>query len=233
MKLDRKEIFDTLKKLFKKKKDMKDWQMAALTDFLMRQGETSTEVDKGRFRANAKSAENFIDIEEWIDIFTEDKANWPALKRLIEHEYPDEESQERVMDLLELSVSRKQARRLRTLSNFGGITEEEREDEEGEETDGTPMSVRRPSEDIEANMRTPFLDVCRPSCRASPNSCVSCSRRCVLVLPIVARVWAERACDKDACFRFDEFLMCNLTVNCYVSIVLDSCFIRVRHSVTV
>ena len=159
MKLDRKEIFDTLKKLFKKKKDMKDWQMAALTDFLMRQGETSTKVEKGRFRANASSAENFIDIEEWIDIFTEDKANWPALKRLIEHEYPDEESQERVMDLLELSVSRKKERSLR---NFGGIVEEEREIGEEEETDGTPMSFRRPSEDIEANAHTPFLDVSCP-----------------------------------------------------------------------
>ena len=157
MKLDRKEIFDVLKNLMHKKKGVEDWQLAALADFLMRQGETGTQVQKGRFNRKEQSVENFIDIEEWIDIFTEDKANWPALNRLIVHEYPDEESRVGVMELLSKSKARS-----RGLSGLRGVAEEEEEDGDEIERDGTPI-MTRDSTDLEANLQAPLLNVLPPS----------------------------------------------------------------------
>ena len=157
MQLDRKEIFDLLKKLMHKKEDVEDWQLAALTDFLMRQGETGTQVQKGRFNRKEPSVENFIDIEEWIDIFTEDKVNWPALKRLIVHEYPNEDSRKAVKELLEES----EATRIAQRGQRDGAGKEE---EHGHEIkrNGTPITTKD-STDLEANLQAPLLNVLPPS----------------------------------------------------------------------
>eukprot|EP00210_Caulerpa_lentillifera_P008652 g8251.t1 len=162
MKLDRKEVFDVLKGLMIKNKDMEEWKLAALADFLMRHGERGTDVHKGKFDANQKSVESYIDIEEWIDIFTEEKANWPALQRLIEEEYPDESSRARVMNLLNKSARKQERGRLR------GMQSAEISDYEGGETDGTPMSEALPGaqlmprNDIEADLESSFLLKNRP-----------------------------------------------------------------------
>ncbi|GMH40917.1 hypothetical protein BSKO_08821 [Bryopsis sp. KO-2023] len=86
-KLDRREIFKVLNTVIGHR--LSDEKVAALTDFLMRQGETDDEgVAKGKF-AGVVSA-GTISIEEWIDIFTEEKCNLAALKRLIDMEYTEE-----------------------------------------------------------------------------------------------------------------------------------------------
>lgn len=86
-KLDRREIFKVLNTVIGHR--LSNEKVAALTDFLMRQGEADDEgVAKGRFTGIVSSGT--ISIEEWIDIFTEEKVNLAALKRLIDMEYTDE-----------------------------------------------------------------------------------------------------------------------------------------------
>eukprot|EP00210_Caulerpa_lentillifera_P001296 g1249.t1 len=149
MKLDRKEIFDVLKKLMSKDDDMENWQLAALADFLMRQGDKGADTHKGRFDATHKVRENYIDIEEWIDIFTEEKATWPLLQRLIEEEYPDEESRNKVENLL-LRTSQK-----RTLDvNSQRDAENEISGEEGE--GNTPVSGAKPAVVFDRSSTFPY-----------------------------------------------------------------------------
>lgn len=151
MKLDRNEIFEVLKNLMKKQRGMEDWQLAALADFIMRQGEKSELVQKGRFSKREKRVENYIDIVEWIDIFTEDKANWPALRRLIEHEYNDDESKEEVMTLLHRSQQRSRGLDI----SIPGLNDSDEEIER----DGTPHPSMRGSIDFDEASLSPLIEV--------------------------------------------------------------------------
>lgn len=157
MKLDRKEVFDVLKALMIKNKDMEEWQLAALADFLMRQGERGTNVQKGKLDTKQKSVESYIDIVEWIDIFTEEKANWPALQRLIVEEYPDQSSRDEVVNLLKKSAKKQEQRQSKQLQGA------EISDEEDTERDGTPLSEAVPGvqaiarKDIEADLESSLL----------------------------------------------------------------------------
>ncbi|GMH40927.1 hypothetical protein BSKO_08831 [Bryopsis sp. KO-2023] len=87
--LDRKEIFKTLKTILGQR--LPEDKLAALADFVMRQGEEDVKVSKGAFRLEEGDfpASNLISIEEWINIFTEEKVSLAALERLIDNEYKD------------------------------------------------------------------------------------------------------------------------------------------------
>jgi len=92
----------------RKNENMEEWHLAALSDFLMRQGDSGASINKGRFNIS-EVRESFIDMEEWIDIFTEDKANWPALTLVLEHEYKDQKSRDDVLELVNTFEQRQKA----------------------------------------------------------------------------------------------------------------------------
>lgn len=151
-KLDRTEIYRTLKKLLGKR--LKDEKLAALADFMMRQSEEDDDVMKGKFKLeNYVPKNNSVSIEEWVDMFTEDKVHLESLERLIDHEYQDETTNKVLVKLAEgekASVVMEEYKE--------GILEEEPLVGNGDVADGTepPKASKqslmkgKPSSDLEA-----------------------------------------------------------------------------------
>jgi len=99
-KLDRTEVYKTLQRVVGNR--LAKEKVASLADFLMRHSEEDDKVLKGAFTLeDYKPKNNSINIEEWVEIFTEDKVQFESLERLMDQEYPEKRTRDVLMRLAE------------------------------------------------------------------------------------------------------------------------------------
>lgn len=128
--IDRTEVYRILKKLLSRR--LPDDKLAALADFMMRQSEEDDAVMKGKFSLeDYVPKNNSVSIEEWVDMFTEDKVHLQSLERLIDNEYKDKKTRK---VLVRLAEGEKPSEVMEDLKD--GLLEEEPLVPNDSETDG-------------------------------------------------------------------------------------------------
>lgn len=138
--LSRREIFKTLKCLVSHR--LTDDKLAALTDFLMRQGDEDVNINQSKLKYDEENQPegiftSTISVHEWVDIFSEDKVKMASLERLIDSEYKDRRTREALVDL---AMNKKRKRALPGDTTAEPLLENG-DDEEEEIGDNVPAQI--------------------------------------------------------------------------------------------